>query len=63
MRGNMLKNMFIREIFSIVVLKSLVLRERERERAHKRWLIALYWVDLSREHLPVGAEFCQSTHL
>lgn len=27
----MVKNMFIREIFSIVVLKSLVLRERERE--------------------------------
>lgn len=57
----MVKNMFIREIFSIVVLKSLVLRERERE--HKRWLIALYWVDFSREHLPVGAEFCQSAHL
>ena len=31
----MLKNMFIREIFSIVVLKSLVLRERERESAQK----------------------------
>ena len=54
----MVKNIFIVEIFSIVVLKPLVLRERES----RRWLIALYWVDFSGEQLPVGAEFCQSTH-
>lgn len=55
----MVKTIFIIEIFSIVVWKSVVLRES----VHRRWLIALYWVDFSREHLPVGAKFCQSTHL
>ena len=58
----MVKDVSIAEIFNIVVLKQLVLRESARAVVAYD-PVTLYWVDFSREHLPLGAEFCHSAHL
>lgn len=58
----MVKDVFIVEMFNIVVLKPLVLRESARAVVAYN-LVTLYWVDFSKEHLPLGAEFCHSAHL